>query len=46
MYRDDNDDFNTKKVKLLNGHTDLDTNNNHHGVKPTMDNSCECLSIC
>jgi hypothetical protein len=45
MYRtfDDEEDFNssTTETKLTNEHDDLDTNNNHHGIK-----SCECFAIC
>jgi hypothetical protein len=40
---DENEDLNasTTENKLLNEHDDLDTNNNHHGIK-----SCECFAIC
>jgi hypothetical protein len=49
MYRtfDDEEDFNssTTETKLLNGHDDFDTNNNHHGMKSNMNNSRECFAF-
>ena len=55
MYRtfdddDDDDDMNSSAFdsKLLNGHDDLDRNNNHSGIRTNLNNSCECfaLTIC
>lgn len=38
---DDGDDFNSSRTepKLINGHDDLDRNNNHHGMKLNLNNS-------
>jgi hypothetical protein len=52
MYRtfdddDDDDDLNTSttETKLINGHDDLDTNNNHHQIKSNINNSRECFAF-
>jgi hypothetical protein len=49
MYRtfDDDEDFNTSttETKLINGHDDLDTNNNHHDMKSNINNSRECFAL-
>jgi uncharacterized protein YoxC len=52
MYRtfgdgDDEDDINASTIdgKLMNGHGDLDNNNNHHGIRTHLNNSCECFAL-